>query len=330
MPSNTSLPLRAALSQYDQTNEQQVRDEIEQRLRAVESVSDPSGVGSSLLADNSVTNAKLRDSAALSVIGRATNSAGDPDDIAAGSNDTLLRRVSNALGFGALTAGMIPANLIALAKLAQGTALSVLGVAGNAGADYADIAAGSDHQVMRRSGTSIGFGAVALDQAAAVTGVLPIGSGGTNAGDAATAFGNLKQAASTSATGVVELAIDSEVRASATGDKVLTSEHLETSAAPVAMTDATTVTFDWDAGYNRTLEITTDRMLGNPSNGIPGQWRTILLSSDGGPDELTFGSNYGGELPTLDDVTTTQWYLLSIYCVTTSHFLVFAADGSPP
>lgn len=65
------------------------------------------------------------------------------------------------------------------ANLAQGSALSVLGVAGNATADVASIAAGTDNQVLRRSGTSVGFGAIALNQSAAVTGALPTGNGGT-------------------------------------------------------------------------------------------------------------------------------------------------------
>ncbi len=47
------------------------------------------------------------------------------------------------------------------ANLTQGSALSVLGVAGNATADVASIAAGSDGQVLRRSGTSLGFGTIA-------------------------------------------------------------------------------------------------------------------------------------------------------------------------
>lgn len=64
-------------------------------------------------------------------------------------------------------------------NLAQGSALSVLGVAGNATADVASIAAGTDNQVLRRSGTSVGFGAIALNQSAAVTGTLPTGNGGT-------------------------------------------------------------------------------------------------------------------------------------------------------
>lgn len=44
-----------------------------------------------------------------------------------------------------------------------------------------------------------------------VTGTLPIASGGTGASDAATAFANLKVAASETATGVVELATNAEV-----------------------------------------------------------------------------------------------------------------------
>lgn len=65
------------------------------------------------------------------------------------------------------------------ANLTQGSALSVLGVTGNATADFASIAAGTDHQVLRRSGTSLAFGAVDLAQAAAITGTLPVGNGGT-------------------------------------------------------------------------------------------------------------------------------------------------------
>lgn len=64
-------------------------------------------------------------------------------------------------------------------NLAQGSALSVLGVTGNATADNASIAAGTDHQVLRRSGTTVAFGAVNLAQSAAITGTLPVGNGGT-------------------------------------------------------------------------------------------------------------------------------------------------------
>jgi hypothetical protein len=68
---------------------------------------------------------------------------------------------------------------LAFSNLAQGSALSVLGVAGNATADVASIAAATDHQVLRRSGTTIAFGAVNIAQTNAITGTLPVGNGGT-------------------------------------------------------------------------------------------------------------------------------------------------------
>jgi hypothetical protein len=66
------------------------------------------------------------------------------------------------------------------ANLTQIAGLSVLGVTGNTTADVAGITAASDHQVFRRSGTSVGFGSIALDQANAVTGILAAGNGGTS------------------------------------------------------------------------------------------------------------------------------------------------------
>ena len=80
------------------------------------------------------------------------------------------------------------------ANLTQGSALSVLGVTGNATADVASIAAGTDNQVLRRSGTALAFGAVNLASANAVTGTLGAGNGGTGVTSlgtgVATALGN--------------------------------------------------------------------------------------------------------------------------------------------
>lgn len=62
-----------------------------------------------------------------------------------------------------------------------GTALSVFGRASNTDGLPAAMAAASDHQVMRRSGTALGFGAVNLAQGNAVTGALGVANGGIGA-----------------------------------------------------------------------------------------------------------------------------------------------------
>lgn len=88
---------------------------------------------------------------------------------------------SNTYAWGALDladADAITGDL-PLSNLAQGSALSVLGVTGNATADNASIAASADGNVLRRSGTTLGFGAINLASTNAVTGVLDETNGGT-------------------------------------------------------------------------------------------------------------------------------------------------------
>ena len=79
-------------------------------------------------ADDSITNAKLRNSAALSVIGRAANSVGDPADIAASADNQVLQRTGSALSFAGIplaTSGIITGAL-PLAK--GGTGLTAGGL----------------------------------------------------------------------------------------------------------------------------------------------------------------------------------------------------------
>jgi hypothetical protein len=56
------------------------------------------------LNNNAVTDAKLRDSIATSVIGRSANNAGDTADIQATADGQYLRRAGGILGFGAIAA----------------------------------------------------------------------------------------------------------------------------------------------------------------------------------------------------------------------------------
>ena len=127
-------------------------------------------------------------------------------------------------------------------------------------------------------------------------------------------------------------ASDSEVRSAATGNKPLKAAHVETAAAFVSLTDGANVSLDWDSGINFTLEMAGDRQLDNPSNGQPGTWRHILVDgNDGTTRTLSFGTQYQtNNIGTLDDITSTKKYLLSIYCITASKFIVFASDGSDP
>ncbi|MDR7496836.1 MAG: hypothetical protein QN174_07755 [Armatimonadota bacterium] len=67
--------------------------------------------------DNAVTNAKLRDSAGLSVIGRSSISSGDPDDIVAAEN-TVLARATGTLGFMQVVTAHLTDAVVTLAKLA--------------------------------------------------------------------------------------------------------------------------------------------------------------------------------------------------------------------
>ena len=72
---------------------------------------------------------------------------------------------------------------------------------------------------------------------------VPITDGGTGASDAATAFGNLKQAATSSATGVVELATQAEVDAGTDTGRVVTPDTLAGSDLMIKYVEM--VPFDW-------------------------------------------------------------------------------------
>lgn len=85
-------------------------------------------VTSSFTATGLVTSADLRDSGALSVIGRAANSLGVPADISAtAASDAVLRESGGVIGFGTIATGGIANNAVTLAKLATQAANTILG-----------------------------------------------------------------------------------------------------------------------------------------------------------------------------------------------------------
>ena len=116
------------------------------------------------------------------------------------SSTTFLR---GDQAYSTIPTGAIDDDAITDAKLRNSAALSIIGRSSNSSGDPADIVNTTDHQVMRRSGTSIGWGAVNLAQSAAVTGALPIANGGT---------GSTSASAARTALGVAATSHDHEAR----------------------------------------------------------------------------------------------------------------------
>jgi hypothetical protein len=85
----------------------------------------------SKIANNQVTNAKLRQSTGLSVIGRSASSLGSPADIVAATDGHVLRRSGNSLGFGLITTANIADNTVTTNKLANNAVINAK-VASNA------------------------------------------------------------------------------------------------------------------------------------------------------------------------------------------------------
>ena len=82
---------------------------------------DADAVGTTEIADDSVTDGKLRDSAGLSVIGNPTSLTADPQDIPSGGADQVLitNGAGNAIGFGQVATGGITNLAVTTAKIAN-------------------------------------------------------------------------------------------------------------------------------------------------------------------------------------------------------------------
>lgn len=110
-----------------------------------------------------------------------------------------------------------------------------------------------------------------------------------------------------------------------TADVGLTADVLGSAFGGVALTDAATITFDWAAGYYRTLTATaavgTSRALGNPTNVIPGSTRILyVVGGDTTARSLTFGTNFKNP-PSITDLTTTKGYAISVFAVSATHLV---------
>jgi hypothetical protein len=193
----------------------------------------------------------------------------------------------------------------------------------------AGLTGGGDLSADRTFAVGAGTGITVNADDVALTVPVVIANGGTSATTAAAAFVNLKQNATTGSAGVARLATDAEVRASSiTSAVVMSVGAIETASAFVALTDVATVAVDWDAGINFSLTVAGNRIIGNPTNGAPGTFRTIVVQgNDATARTITFDSQFLGALPTITDCTSTKWYLLTIMCITTTHFVVTSVQA---
>lgn len=132
---------------------------------------------------------------------------------------------------------------------------------------------------------------------------VAIADGGTGASTAADAFAALKQAASTTATGVVEIATSAEWRTGTDTTRGLGVAETWGAAAEVTLTDAATIAVDMSTFLNAKVTLGGNRTLGQPSNTKVGQTGFIRIIQDGtGSRTLTYHSDWKfafGSDPTL-------------------------------
>jgi hypothetical protein len=121
------------------------------------------------------------------------------------------------------------------------------------------------------------------------------------------------------------IATDADIRAG-TGGNPIAAGSLTTASAFVTLTDAATIALAWTSGINFQVTIAANRTLGNPTGGIPGTTRTLLIKgSSATVRTLSWGTQYinaPAVIGTLTDVSITRWYDITIKCITATQFVI--------
>lgn len=108
-------------------------------------------------------------------------------------------------------------------------------------------------------------------------------------------------------------------------NKFLSTDMIETASAYVTMANTSTPTLDWDEGINRHLSVSQNTQFQTPTNAQPGTYRTVMVQgNDATLRIITFNPSFQGDVPVIEDASSTKWWDITIKCITTSHFTVSA------
>lgn len=157
--------------------------------------------------------------------------------------------------------------------------------------------------------------ATGLPLTTGITGTLAIANGGTGQATAENAFNALKQTATTSATGVIQLGTTAEVRVKTATDRALTPGNAWAAAAWVNLGNITgTVTLDFSTFIQVYAAMTGNITLAQPSN-LPDGVYTFHVTHSGAARTISLNATYwdtpGGSGLTLS-TTAGQSDLLTI------------------
>lgn len=150
---------------------------------------------------------------------------------------------------------------------------------------------------------------------------LSIANGGTGQTSASDAFTALKQSATTSATGVVQLADVAAVRARTT-DRALTSSNISGAKAAVSLAYSSTRSLVWTDGWLRTCTLTGNMTISNPTSVEEGDMIVLdLIGNSATERSIAWGTNFKGSLPDVT-VTWTRRVVVFLYAITSSLIVV--------
>lgn len=270
---------------------------------------------------DSIDDTKLRNSVGTSVIGRSASTTGDPADIQATADNTILMRTSGVLGFGTIssgamiddgiiTTGKLVDDAVTLAKMAAGTADNLVGY--DASGNPTVVAPGTG--LVQSAGTisaDVGTTANKLVQLDA-SGKLPAvdGSQLTNLPSSGKLLGYAIASTSTEGSGTGLIPADNSIPQITEGNEILTVTY-----TPTSTTSTLIIRFSGLIGTNTDTQGTIALFQDTTANALRAvQFRTIAGANTGYERALLHTMTSGTTSATtfkiragMDGAGTTYW-----------------------